>query len=38
MIKPITNLTIRKWRDIETNEITAESLINDLYERMANED
>lgn len=38
MIKTITNLTIRKWRDIETNEITAESLINDLYERMANED
>ena len=38
MIKTITDLTIRKWRDIETNEITAESLINDIYERMANED
>lgn len=27
MIKTITNLTIRKWRDIVTNEITDESLI-----------
>lgn len=27
MIKTITNLTIRKWRDIGTNEVTAESLI-----------
>lgn len=38
MIKTITNLTIRKWRDLDTNEITAESLINDLYERMAKRD
>lgn len=27
MIKTITNLTIRKWRDLGTNEIAAESLI-----------
>ena len=27
MIKTITNLTISKWRDLGTNEITAESLI-----------
>ena len=27
MIKTITNLTISKWRDIDTNEVTAESLI-----------
>lgn len=27
MIKTITNLTIRKWRDIDTNEVIAESLI-----------
>lgn len=27
MIKTITNLTISKWRDLDTNEITAESLI-----------
>ena len=38
MIKTITNLTIREWRDIETNEISAESLISDIYERMAKRD
>lgn len=38
MIKTITNLTTKKWRDIYTNEIAAESLINDLYERMAKRD
>lgn len=27
MIKTITDLTISKWRDLDTNEITAESLI-----------
>ncbi len=27
MIKTITNLTTRKWRDLDTNEIAAESLI-----------
>lgn len=27
MIKTITNLTIKKWRDIYTNKIAAESLI-----------
>lgn len=27
MIKTITDLTIRKWRDIDTYEITDESLI-----------